>query len=48
MKNSIYNWHGLVVKLLYHNRYNNFFSIKRENFIKVSLDLEIGDIYIVK
>ena len=44
--NTIYN--SLIINIKYGNRFNNTFDIKGENFIKVSLDLTLGDVYRIK
>ncbi len=39
---------NIICNFNYGNRYNNFFRIEEERFLKISIDLALGDIYYIK
>ena len=39
---------NIIFNFNYGNRYNNFFRIDEERFLKISIDLALGDIYYIK
>ena len=44
--NTVFN--NLIFNINYGNRFNNTLDIKGENFVKISLDLTLGEVYQIK